>query len=91
LLVARPAVSKAFSAASSAAAVPATTGTAAVRGRTVQDLEGAIEAELDEAAAAQLGEHAKVPVLTRRLSQMTQKQPEHAAELVRAWLQEDRR
>lgn len=58
--------------------------------RTIQDLEGAIEAELQAAEVAQAGERQKVPVLAKRLGNMTLQEPEHAARLVRAWLQEDR-
>jgi flagellar M-ring protein FliF len=58
---------------------------------TVEELEGAIEAELDAAAAAKAVDQRKVPVLSRRVGALTQKQPDHAAQLVRAWIQEDRR
>ena len=59
--------------------------------RTIQELEGSIEAELDAAMLASAGETRKVPVLSRRLSGMAQKEPEHAARLLRAWLSEDKR
>jgi len=58
---------------------------------TIEELEGAIEAELDAAAASKGGDSRKVPVLSRRVSALTKKQPEYAAQLVRAWIQEDRR
>jgi len=57
--------------------------------RTIEDLEGAIEAELD-ASTAKNASRLKIPVLSKRVSAMAQKEPEHAARLVRAWLREDR-
>jgi flagellar M-ring protein FliF len=59
--------------------------------RTVADLEGEIEAQLDAAAAEKAGERRKLPVLTRRVSTLTQKEPEHAARLIRMWMGEDPR
>jgi flagellar M-ring protein FliF len=58
---------------------------------TIEELEGAIEAELDAVAASKGGDGLKVPVLSRRVGALAQKQPDHAAQLVRAWIQEDRR
>ncbi|MCX6537757.1 MAG: flagellar basal-body MS-ring/collar protein FliF [Acidobacteria bacterium] len=69
---------------------PALSGQSAASLRTIEDLEGAIEAELD-AATAQNAHGLKIPVLSKRIGAMTQKEPEHAARLVRAWLREDRR
>jgi flagellar M-ring protein FliF len=59
--------------------------------RTIQDIEGDIEAQLDAAAAASAGDHRKMPVLTRRLSALAQKEPEHAARLLRMWMSEEGR
>ena len=55
--------------------------------RTVADLQNDIEAQLqaDEAKAL---EPRKVAALTKRLAAMTQKEPENAARLIRAWLTE---
>jgi flagellar biosynthesis/type III secretory pathway M-ring protein FliF/YscJ len=58
---------------------------------TIEELEGAIEAELDAVTASKGGDSLKVPVLSRRVGALAQKQPDHAAQLVRAWIQEDRR
>jgi flagellar M-ring protein FliF len=55
--------------------------------RTIQELEGELEAQLDAAAAVQ---DRRVPVLTKRLAGMTQQEPENAARLLRTWLVEDR-
>lgn len=87
LMVVRPVMRRALSA---APALTAGTHAVPVLPRTVQDLESAIEAELDAVSAARAGEHAKVPVLSRRLGQLTQQEPERAASLVRSWLLEDR-
>jgi flagellar M-ring protein FliF len=59
--------------------------------RTVQDLEGEIEAQLDAAVAAKSAENRKLPVLSRRISQLTSKEPEHAARLIRMWMTENSR
>ena len=56
--------------------------------RTVQDLEGEIEAQLDAAVAEKAGTR-KLPVLSRRLSTLSAKEPEHAARLQRMWMGED--
>lgn len=55
--------------------------------RTVEDLQGDIEAQL-QAAEAKAIEPRKVAALTKRLTAMTQKEPENAARLIRTWLTE---
>jgi flagellar M-ring protein FliF len=55
--------------------------------RTVGDLQNDIEAQL-QAAEAKALEPRKVAALTKRLAAMTQKEPENAARLIRAWLTE---
>jgi flagellar M-ring protein FliF len=70
----------------SAPALPGQTETP----RTVADLEGAIEAELEAAEANVPDDRRKIPVLAKRLGGMTKKEPEQAARLVRTWIQEDR-
>jgi flagellar M-ring protein FliF len=98
--VIRPAVRAAVSAPRAVprgAMVPVTTGAAgappssssAMPMRTVQDLESEIEAEL--AAAANLGTARRLPVLTRRVAAMAQREPENTARLVRTWLAEEDR
>ncbi len=57
--------------------------------RTVEDLESEIEAELQ--AAANLGTARRLPVLTRRVVAMTQREPENTARLLRTWLAEEER
>jgi len=53
--------------------------------RTVQDLE----AEMDAQLAA--GSPQRMPVLTKRVAALTQREPENAAHLLRTWLAEDER
>jgi flagellar biosynthesis/type III secretory pathway M-ring protein FliF/YscJ len=57
--------------------------------RTVEDLEGEIEAQLDAAVAERAAEHRKLPVLAKRLTALTTREPEHAARLIRMWMTED--
>ena len=59
--------------------------------RTVQDLEGEIEAQLDAAVAEKSSENVKLPVLTRRLGALAAKEPENAARLLRMWLSQENR
>jgi flagellar M-ring protein FliF len=68
---------------------PGALGAAAVPLRTVEDLEGEIEAELQ--AAGNLGTARRLPVLTRRVAAMTQREPENTARLLRTWLSEEER
>jgi flagellar M-ring protein FliF len=91
----RPVVRRALAASPSngpgvaAEAAPALPGPTE-RAKTVADLEGAIEAELEAAELAVSDDRKRIPVLSKRLAGMTQKEPEQAARLIRAWLQEDR-
>jgi flagellar M-ring protein FliF len=59
--------------------------------RTVRDLEGEIEAQLDAAVAEKSSENVKLPVLTRRLGALATKEPENAARLLRMWLSQENR
>ena len=73
--------------------VPAVRGAVAVAGaqpRTVQDLEAEMDAQL-QAAEGQTPGSRKLPVLTRRVAALTQREPENAARLLRTWLTEDER
>lgn len=58
--------------------------------RTVADLEGEIEAELD-ASAAPPAEARRLPVLTKRIAKKAEAEPEYVARLVRSWLVEEDR
>lgn len=55
--------------------------------KTIADLEGEIEAELDASAAK--SENRRLPVLTRRVSKAAEEEPEHVARLVRSWLSDE--
>lgn len=58
--------------------------------RTVEQLQGDIEAELAAIEAqAQAGLPRKLTVLSKRLAASAQKEPENAARLVRTWLAEE--
>ena len=57
------------------------------RPRTVAELEGEIEAQLD--AAASKGGDRKLPVLTKRAAETTMKEPEHVAKVLRSWMNEE--
>lgn len=59
--------------------------------RTVADLESQIEAEIDAAAAEKLPESRRLPVLTRRVSTISLKEPENVAKLLRSWIHEQER
>jgi flagellar M-ring protein FliF len=66
--------------------LPAQTTGALPVPRTVEDLE----AEMDAQLGAGGGVH-RMPVLTKRISALTQREPENAARLLRTWLTEDER
>ena len=53
--------------------------------RTVQDLEAEMDAQLSVAGPQ------RMPVLTKRMAALTQREPENAAHLLRTWLAEDER
>jgi flagellar M-ring protein FliF len=58
--------------------------------RTVADLEHEIEAQLD-ASATQKPDARRLPVLARRASAITAKEPENVAKLLRSWINEGER
>jgi flagellar M-ring protein FliF len=68
---------------------PAMAAASARTVRTVADLEGEIEAELDADTLAKAGEQRRLPVLTKRISKVAEQQPEHVARLVRSWLADE--
>jgi flagellar biosynthesis/type III secretory pathway M-ring protein FliF/YscJ len=57
--------------------------------KTIEEIEGEIEAQLDAKAAPQLQDR-KTPVLQRRIAKIVTDEPENAARLVRSWLLEDK-
>jgi flagellar M-ring protein FliF len=56
--------------------------------RTVAEMEGAIEAELD-AGRPEAGEGRRLPVLGKRIARRAEQQPEELARLVRTWLADE--
>jgi flagellar M-ring protein FliF len=56
--------------------------------KTVEELQADIEAQL-AAAEAKAGQPRKMTVLTKRLTSIVHKEPEHAARLIRTWLAEE--
>ncbi|HQZ37939.1 MAG TPA: flagellar basal-body MS-ring/collar protein FliF [Vicinamibacterales bacterium] len=65
-------------------------GTVGPSARTVAEMEGAIEAELD-AALGPIGEGRRLPVLAKRIARRAEEKPEELARLVRTWLAEEDR
>ena len=59
--------------------------------RTVEDLEGEIEAELDASTGPPSAEARRLPVLTKRIAKRADAEPEQVARLVRSWLVEEER
>jgi flagellar M-ring protein FliF len=58
------------------------------RPRTVADLQSEIEAQLDAEVAERATVNLKLPVLTKRVSAITQKEPEQVAKLLRGWIRD---
>jgi flagellar M-ring protein FliF len=59
--------------------------------KTVADMESEIEAQLEAVANNKAAENRRLPVLTRRVSQITDKEPANTAKLLRTWMtNEDR-
>jgi flagellar M-ring protein FliF len=84
LLVIRPLVTGALS---RATGMQTATGPLPVP-RTVEELEAEIDAQL---AGAVAGGSRRMPVLTKRVAALTEREPENAARLLRTWLTEDGR
>lgn len=58
------------------------------RPRTVADLQNEIEAQLDADLAERASSNLKLPVLTKRVSAIAQKQPDQVAKLLRGWIRD---
>ena len=71
-------------------ATPALIGAPAQSIKTIADIESELEAKLDAAAAAKSSER-KLTVLTRRVTNMSMKDPETIAKLLRTWMGESER
>jgi flagellar M-ring protein FliF len=61
------------------------------RPRTVADLENEIEAQMDAQVLEKASENRKLPVLMRRVSALTKKEPDQVAKLLRGWMHEAER
>jgi flagellar M-ring protein FliF len=59
--------------------------------KTVAELESEIEAELDAAALEKVSEWRKMPVLSRKVSKISQSEPEQVAKLLRTWMNDQGR
>ena len=59
--------------------------------RSVADLESELEAQLDAAASAQGADARRLPVLTKRVTAISDKEPENVAKLLRGWISESER
>ena len=92
LFVVRPMVTRVNLQSAGAARTPALVtagagpGGALDRPRTVAELESEIEAEMEAAVAGKGGDSRRLPVLSRRVATMAQKEPEQAAKLIRSWM-----
>jgi flagellar M-ring protein FliF len=84
--VLRPIARQAASLPSAPALMAATASSPASTAKlpTVQEQEGAIEAELDLAT----GQRRKLPVLTKRVAKLASQEPEQLARIVRGWMAE---
>jgi flagellar M-ring protein FliF len=75
----------------SMAALPAGSAASMIdRPRTVAELESEIEAQMDAAINDKMADNRRLPVLTRRVTGMAQKEPENTAKLVRSWMSPER-
>jgi len=86
LFVVRPLMRRVSPGGDTASDVAVGTRVGANRPRTVAELEGEIEAQLD--AAATQGDR-RLPVLTKRVAEFTAKEPEHVAKVLRSWMKEE--
>jgi flagellar M-ring protein FliF len=58
------------------------------RPRTVADMQSEIEAQIDAQVAEKASTNLKLPVLTKRVAAITQKEPEQVAKLLRGWIRD---
>jgi flagellar M-ring protein FliF len=93
LLVVRPLMRR-LGAPTAAAAGFAPTGALLADGprvRTIAEMENQIGAELDAKAMQISPENLRLPVLTKRITESSQKEPEHVAKVLRSWMNEQAR
>jgi flagellar M-ring protein FliF len=58
------------------------------RPRTVADLQNEIEAQIEAQVVEKASTNLKLPVLTKRVSAITKKEPEQVAKLLRGWIRD---
>jgi flagellar biosynthesis/type III secretory pathway M-ring protein FliF/YscJ len=90
LLVGRPLVHRVLAPPPRGKARPGQTLPELPQPKSIAELEGEIEKQLDYEAAIRAGDR-KLPVLTKRIVGMAKADPENAARLVRSWLMDERR
>ena len=56
------------------------------RPRTVAEIESQLEAQIDSDLEGKAEGQRRLPVLTRRVAGMAQKEPENTAKLIRSWM-----
>jgi flagellar M-ring protein FliF len=71
-----------------AAVVELEQGLEVQRPRTVADMQNEIEAQIDAQVAEKASTNLKLPVLTKRVAAITQKEPEQVAKLLRGWIRD---
>jgi flagellar M-ring protein FliF len=71
-----------------AAVVEGEPGLEVQRPRTVADLQSEIEAQIDAQVAEKASTNLKLPVLTKRVAAITEKEPEQVAKLLRGWIRD---
>jgi flagellar M-ring protein FliF len=64
-------------------------GATTMQAKTVQEIEAEIDAEIEASIGTSVAK--RLPALTRKATAITQKEPENAARLLRAWLTEEER
>lgn len=71
------------------APVPLGAGAATMQAKTVQEIEAEIDAQIEASLGSSVSK--RLPALTRKATALTEKEPENAARLLRAWLTEEER
>ena len=71
------------------APAPALASATTMQAKTVQEIEAEIDAQLESGLSNSVSK--RLPALTRKATALTQKEPENAARLLRAWLTEEER
>ena len=59
--------------------------------RTIAEMENEIASQLDAAALQVSPDTLRLPVLTKRITESSQKEPEHVAKVLRSWMNDQAR